>query len=111
MRNKFFNTIAFKLTCWFTGIFSICSGVAFIFFYYLSVQTIEQQIDQELLDNAAKFTTVIRRAGLVGARELAVIEAQAAGEKQIFFRLLYPSGEVFASMIGFPLPFGLSVFS
>ncbi len=33
----------------------------------------------------------------MGARNLAVIEAQAAGEKMIFFRLLYPNGEVFAS--------------
>jgi heavy metal sensor kinase len=97
MRHFFFNTIAFKLTLWFTGIFSVCSAVAFIFFYFLSVGTIQEQIDQELLDNAAKFTAVIRRAGVAGARELAVIEAQAAGEKQIFFRLLYPSGEVFAS--------------
>ncbi len=97
MRHKFFNTLAFKLTFWFTGIFSICSGVAFLFFYYLSVQTIHDQIDQELLDNASKFTTVIRRGGLVGARELAIIEAQAAKDKQIFFRLLYPNGEVFAS--------------
>ncbi len=97
MRYPFFNTIAFRLTFWFTGIFSVCSAVAFIFFYFLSVQAIQEQTDQELLDNAAKFSTVIRRAGLAGARELAVIEAQAAGEKQIFFRLLYPSGEVFAS--------------
>lgn len=97
MRAYFFNTIAFRLTFWFTGIFSVCSAVAFIFFYYLTVLTIQEQIDQELLDNASKFTTVIRRAGLSGARELAVIEAQAAGEKQIFFRLLYPTGEVFAS--------------
>ncbi|MCF6246985.1 MAG: HAMP domain-containing histidine kinase [Desulfobacula sp.] len=97
MQHKFFNTIAFKLTFWFTGIFSICSGVAFLFFYYLSVQNIHEQIDQELLDNALKFTTVIRRGGLVGARELALIEAQTAKDKQIFFRLLYPNGEVFAS--------------
>ena len=97
IRRTFFRTIAFKLTLWFTGIFSVCSGVAFILFYAFSVQTVENQVDRELLDDAAKFITVIRRSGLAGARELAVIEAQAAGEKQIFFRLLYPSGEVFAS--------------
>ncbi|MCK5662246.1 MAG: GHKL domain-containing protein [Thiotrichaceae bacterium] len=49
------------------------------------------------MDNASKFTASIQRHGLLGARELAVVEAQAAGEKVIFFRLLYPSGEVFAS--------------
>lgn len=97
MNFKFFNTIAFRLTLWFCGIFTICTGVAFFLFYVLASQTLQQQIDQELLDNASKFTAIIRRNGLPGARELAVVQSQAAGEKVIFFRLLYPSGEVFAS--------------
>ena len=97
MNFKLFNTIAFKLTLWFTGIFTICSGFAFVLFYFLATQTILGQVDQELMDNASKFSAIIRRNGLVGARELAVVEAQAAGEKAIFFRLLYPTGEVFAS--------------
>ena len=97
MNYKFFNTIAFKLTLWFTGIFTICAGVAFVLFYFLATQTIQAQVDQELMDNASKFSAVIHRNGLMGARELAVVEAQAAGEKVIFFRLLYPTGEVVAS--------------
>jgi len=97
MMYKIFNTIAFRLTIWFTGIFTICSGVTFILFYFLAIQTIQTQIDQQLLENVSKFSTIIRRNGLMGARELAVVEAQAAGEKVIFFRLVYPTGEVFAS--------------
>ncbi|WP_457554086.1 sensor histidine kinase [Desulfobacula sp.] len=97
MKHKIFNTIAFRLTLWFTGIFTVCSGVAFLLFYFLAAQTIQTRIDQELMDNASKFSAIIRRNGLLGARELAVVEAQAAGEKLIFFRLLYPTGEVFAS--------------
>lgn len=97
MKYQIFNTIAFRLALWFTGIFTICSGVAFVLFYFLATQTIQHQTDQELLDNASKFSTIIRRNGLMGARELAVVEAQAAGEKVIFFRLVYPTGEVFAS--------------
>lgn len=97
MQYKFFNTIAFRLTLWFTGIFTVCSAVAFVLFYFLAIQTIQAQVDQELVDNASKFSVIIHRNGLVGARDLAVVEAQAAGEKLIFFRLLYPSGEVFAS--------------
>ncbi|MCP4670780.1 MAG: HAMP domain-containing protein [Desulfobacula sp.] len=97
MGHTIFNTIAFRLTLWFTGIFTICSGVAFGLFYFLAIQTLQTQTDQILLDNASKFRATIQRNGLIGARELAVLEAQAAGEKVIFFRLLYPSGEVFAS--------------
>lgn len=93
----FFRTIAFRLTVWYAGIFSISSCVAFGLFYFLATQTILNQIDQELMDKAGYFRTVIQRNGIVGAQNLAVIEAQAAGEKSIFFRLLYPTGEVFAS--------------
>jgi heavy metal sensor kinase len=92
-----FRTIRFRLTLWFTGIFSISAGVAFILFYYLAVQTLQDQIDEELMDKAAQFSSVIRQSGMRGAGNLAVIESKAAGEKMIFFRLLYPTGEVFAS--------------
>ncbi len=97
MISKLYNSIAFRLTLWFTAIFTICTSIVVILFYFLATQTIQKQIDQELLDNAAKFSTIIQRNGLLGARELAVLEAQAAGEKVIFFRLVYPTGEVFAT--------------
>ncbi len=97
MKYKIFNTIAFRLTLWFTGIFAICSSFVFLLFYYLSTQTIQNQVDQELTDHASKFSAIIHTSGLMGARQLAVLEAQAAGEKLIFFRIVYPTGEVFAS--------------
>ncbi|MFH2091650.1 MAG: ATP-binding protein [Pseudomonadota bacterium] len=97
MITSFFNTIAFRLTVWFAGIFTICSAVAFFLFYSLAIHTIQQQIDSELMDNASKFSTIIRRNGIMGASQLAILEAQSSGEKSIFIRLLYPSGEVFAS--------------
>ncbi|MCF8092986.1 MAG: HAMP domain-containing histidine kinase, partial [Desulfotignum sp.] len=92
-----FRTISFRLTLWYTGIFSVSAAVAFMLFYFLAVQTLQDQIDQELKEKAGQFSSVIQQAGLRGASNLAVIEAQAAGEKLIFFRLLYPNGEVFAS--------------
>lgn len=97
MKSSFFHTIAFRLTVWFAGIFTICSGVAFVLFYFFATQTIQEQVDQDLLDNAAKFSATIHQRGLIGASQLAVLEAQAAGEKSIFIRLVYPTGEVFAS--------------
>lgn len=97
MKHKIFNTIAFRLALWFTGIFAVCSGFVFLLFYYLATQTLQNQIDQELTDQASKFTAIIHTSGLMGARQLAVLEAQAAGEKLIFFRIVYPTGEVFAS--------------
>ena len=80
MKHKIFNTIAFRLTLWFTGIFAVCASFAFLLFYYLATQTIQNQIDQELTDHASKFSAIIHTSGLMGARQLAVLEAQAAGE-------------------------------
>ena len=94
---KVFASIASRLTLWYAGIFSISSCVAFGLFYYLTAQTLQTQVDHDLVEKAGYFRSVIQRNGLMGASKLAVIEAQAAGEKLIFFRLLYPSGEVFAS--------------
>ncbi|MCP3940538.1 MAG: HAMP domain-containing protein [Desulfobacteraceae bacterium] len=92
-----FKTIAFRLTLWYAGIFSISSCVAFALFYVVATQTLQGQTDLDLLEKARYFSTVIQRNGIMGASKMAVIEAQAAGEKRIFFRLLYPNGEVFAS--------------
>ena len=97
MMPDLFKTIAFRLTLWYAGIFSVSSCVAFALFYFLATQTLQEQTDRDLLEKARYFSTVIQRNGIMGASKLAVIEAQAAGEKRIFFRLLYPNGEVFAS--------------
>ncbi|MCP4022882.1 MAG: HAMP domain-containing protein [Desulfobacteraceae bacterium] len=94
---KFFLTIASRLTLWYAGIFTISSGVVFVLFYFLASGMIQHQIDQDLLEKSNYFSTIIQRNGLAGARRFAVLEAQAAGEKMIFFRMLFPNGEVYAS--------------
>lgn len=60
-RIGFFRSIAFRLTVWYAGIFSISSCVAFGLFYFLATQTIMNQVDQELIDKAGYFRTVISR--------------------------------------------------
>ncbi len=94
---RFFRTIAFRLTIWYAGIFSVSSCVVFILFYVLVTQVIVNQMDQELLEKSGIFSTIIQHKGMAGANNLAVLEAQAAGERKVFFRLLYPNGQVFAS--------------
>ncbi len=97
MKFRFFKTLAFRLTLMYAGIFSLSSCAAFILFYYLISQTILDRIDQDLLEKAGVFETVLSVQGMTGVQNLAVLEARAAGEKKIFFRLLYPNGEVFAT--------------
>ncbi len=92
-----FRTIAFRLTLWYAGIFSLSSCLVFVLFYFLVAHTIQTRLDQDLVDKAGRFSAVLGVQGISGVKKLAVLEARAAGEKKIFFRLLYASGEVFAS--------------
>ncbi|MFH1156435.1 MAG: ATP-binding protein [Pseudomonadota bacterium] len=89
--------LAVRLTLMYAGIFTVSSCAAFVLFYYLVAQTIGHRMDQDLMDKAGAFEAVFSVKGMGGVRDLAVLEARASGEKKAFFRLLYPSGEVFAS--------------
>ncbi len=91
------NTLAFRLTLWYAGIFSISSCIAFLAFYLLIITVIQDRTDQELKNQVNQFSTILDIRGINAVKRVAVIEAQAAGEKKIFFRLLYPTGEVFSS--------------
>lgn len=94
---RFRNTLAFRLTLWYAGIFTICSCVAFLLFFTLITTVMRWRTDQELLIQASQFATVLSTGGLGAAENFAILEAQAAGVKKIFIRLLYPSGQAFAS--------------
>ena len=94
---RFPQTLAFRLTFWYAAIFTISSCVAFLFFYLLISSLIRERTDQDLLEQAGKFTTLLSTNGMDAVKRVAVIEAQAAGERKIFFRLLSQAGEVFSS--------------
>ncbi|MFB3886450.1 MAG: sensor histidine kinase [Thermodesulfobacteriota bacterium] len=95
--HSFWNSLAFRLTLWYAGIFTVSSFVAFLLFYMLITSVIRDRADQELLSHVAQFSTVLRTRGLEAVQSFAFLEAQAAGVKKVFFRLLYPSGMVFSS--------------
>ena len=94
---KFCHTLAFRLTLWYAAIFTISSCVAFLFFYLLISSVIRERTDQDLLEQAGKFSTLFSTNGMDEVKRIAILEAQAAGERKIFFRLLSMSGEVFSS--------------
>jgi heavy metal sensor kinase len=71
--------------------------VAFLFFYLLITAVIQDRTDQDLLEEARALTSIRKARGIEAAQRQAVLEAQAAGEKKIFFRFLYPTGIVFSS--------------
>jgi heavy metal sensor kinase len=96
-RTKIRQTLAFRLTLWYGGIFTVSTLVAFFLFYLMILSAFRERTDRDLASQAEQMATILRVRGLDAAKSLAVLEAQAAGVKKIFIRLLYPSGEVFSS--------------
>ena len=69
--------LAFRLTLWYAGIFTISSCVAFFLFYALISSVIHERTDQELLNEASQFSTVLATGGLEGVERFAVLEVRA----------------------------------
>ena len=95
--NSIRHTLAFRLTLWYTGIFMLTSCVAFLFFYILITSVIRDRIDQDLLGEARALSSILKVQGINAVKSQIIFEAQAAGEKKIFFRLLSLDGQVFSS--------------
>lgn len=91
------NTLAFRLTLWYAIIFTLSSSIAFLLFYTLVTSIVRDRTDQELLGQARRFSTILSNEGAEEVTKAMVIEAQAAGVRKVFFRLLYPNGQTFSS--------------
>jgi heavy metal sensor kinase len=90
-------TLAFRLTLWYGGIFTLSSCIAFLLFYTLITTFMKDQTDQDLLNQVNRFSTLLASEGPEAVRSVAVVEAQAAGVKKVFFRFLSLNGQVFSS--------------
>jgi heavy metal sensor kinase len=91
------HTLAFRLTLWYAGIFALSSCIAFLLFYTLITSVIRDRTDQELAGQVRRFAAALASEGVDEVTKAAVIEAQAAGVRKVFFRLLYPNGVAFSS--------------
>jgi heavy metal sensor kinase len=91
------HTLAFRLTLWYAGLFMLTSCVAFLFFYILITSVIRDRTDQDLLGEARTLSSILKIEGIDAVQRQVILEAQAAGEKKIFFRLLSFTGQEFSS--------------
>ncbi|HLA05653.1 MAG TPA: HAMP domain-containing sensor histidine kinase, partial [Syntrophales bacterium] len=95
--SRFWNRLTFRLTVWYAGIFTLSSLIAFVLFYALITSVIRERTDQELVNQAGKFSTVLQEQGIGAVENFAFLETQEAGVRKVFFRLLYPTGQAFSS--------------
>jgi heavy metal sensor kinase len=91
------HTLAVRLTLWYGGVFTLSACVAFILFYFLLTSFMRQQTDQDLVKQVDRYAAILSIQGAGGVQQAVTLEAQAAGVKKIFIRLLYPNGDVFSS--------------
>jgi len=90
-------SLAFRLTLWYAGIFTLSAGLAFLVFYLMITSLFQERIDKDLLKQVGVFRAMLNADGVESVERLAEQEVQASGERKIFFRLLYPTGISFSS--------------
>jgi heavy metal sensor kinase len=94
--NRLRRSLAFRLTLWYAGIFSVSSFLAFFFFYFLMIDILRSQVDDELRRQLRSFAGIMQVDGLEGVRRAALLETQAGGESARLIRLLSRFGTEFS---------------
>ncbi len=95
--NKLWRTLAFRLTLWYALFFVFSAVIVFILFYMLIASVIQERTDDDLLARRNELSGIYVVQGVDMLQRTAAFQAQAAGEKKMFFRLFYKSGVVFYS--------------
>jgi heavy metal sensor kinase len=87
--------LAFRLTLWYAGIFSVSCFGALAVFYFATSSVIRYQTDLELLKDAKEFSSTYRTEGMGELKAAMLTEMESEGADNMFLRLLNRNGEVF----------------
>jgi heavy metal sensor kinase len=85
-------TLAFRLTLWYAGIFTISALVSFAALYLVMSSVIQEHGDKDLLDDMEEFSTILATQGLDQVKTEMAWEASSDGAGNIFLRLLSKDG-------------------
>ncbi len=94
---KIWNTLAFRLTLGYAGIFIFSSLIVFVILYALTTSTIQRRMDQHLLNEIKEFASLLAIKGGEEVKSQIVLEAESEGVDKEFFRLINTKGEEIAS--------------
>ena len=95
--NRVWHSLAFRLTLWYALVFVISAAIVFILFYMSISTMIQQRTDEDLLNKSKEFRRIYALQDVGMLRRAAALQAQSTGEREMFFRMFYPSGIVFSS--------------
>jgi signal transduction histidine kinase len=91
--NKITNTLAFRLTLWYTIIFVLSSFAVFLLLY-LSISTaIHNDMDDHLLEEIKEAASFETMQGMDWVKSLSYAEIESEGAENIFYRILDLNGE------------------
>ncbi len=91
------DTLSFKLTLWYAGIFMFTSLSALSVYYYrISAITLERT-DDELVEQIGDFSALLAEHHRDEAIQAMIADAQSEDQHKMFFRLLSLDGNVIAS--------------
>jgi heavy metal sensor kinase len=91
------HTLAFRLTLWYWGIFSISSLAAFLTCYLLGTSGMSEYRDRSLLTELAEFSSLLASKGIDDMKSGIAHETESAGVSDMFIRLMSPRGDLLAS--------------
>ena len=91
------HTLAFRLTLWYWGIFTISSLAAFLTCYLLGTSGMNEYRDRTLLGELAEFSSLLASKGMDGVKFAIVHESESAGVSDMFIRVVSPRGDLLAS--------------
>ncbi len=91
------HTLAFRLTLWYWGIFTISSVVAFLVCYVLGTSGMSEHRDREFLRELTEFSSLLASKGMDDVKSAIVHETESGGVADIFMRVLSPKGDLLAS--------------
>ncbi|MCP3951566.1 MAG: HAMP domain-containing protein [Desulfobacterales bacterium] len=95
--HNFRNSLAIRLTLWYAIIFMITLCIAFTVIYFLLALEFADRTDRDLERQINQFSAMLAIKDIESVTEAAFLETQAAGEKEVFMRMLAPNGEIFSS--------------
>ncbi len=90
-------SLSARLTALYGVILTLSVAAAFLTAYLFMRTVLREGIDQDLVSQGEAMILTLHTDSLSAVRRYMVLEAQAAGERKVFFRLLTPGGTAFSS--------------
>lgn len=93
---KIWHKLAFRLTLWYSIIFTVSLLGALFFIYIMITSALQEHIDHGLLDDVYEVSATLALARDVSPGKALQIEAETDGIDKIFLRLLSSEGDIIA---------------